>query len=110
MTVKLNHYWTINPIMRKEYNKYIIKEFIPGINRLGMHVVAGWSVMIGSISEIIFESVANDLDLLEKSLRDPNYKKLKVSLLNYIKSYKTKVLVKTGKKDSYSTDIKTDTV
>jgi hypothetical protein len=110
MTVKLNHYWTINPIKRKQYNKYIIKEFIPGINRLGIHVVAGWSVLIGSISEIIFESVANDLDLLENSLRHPNYKKLKASLLNYIKSYKTKVLVKTGKKNSYSTDIKKDTV
>jgi hypothetical protein len=30
--------------------------------------------------------------------------------MNYVKSYKTKVLIKTGKKDSYSTDIKEETV
>ncbi len=110
MTVKLNHYYSINPIKSKEYKKFIIKKFIPGVNRLGMHTVAVWSVMVGAYSEIVFESVANDLDLLEKALRDPEYQKLKSDLFNYIKNYQTKVLVKTGKVDAYSTDIREDTV
>lgn len=110
MTVKLNHYWTINPVKRDAYIKFVVKEFIPGVNRLGMHTVAVWAVLVGAYSEIIFESVANDLDLLERGLRDPEYLKLKSALLNYIKKYKTKVLVKTEKKDTYSTDIREDTV
>ncbi|MEN8781740.1 MAG: hypothetical protein ABF292_11555 [Desulfobacterales bacterium] len=110
MTVKLNHYFSINPIKSKEYKKFIIKKFIPGVNRLNMHTVAVWSVMVGAYSEIIFESVANDLDLLEKALRDPEYQKLKSDLFNYIKNYQTKVLVKTGTVDAYSTDIREDTV
>jgi hypothetical protein len=72
--------------------------------------VAVWSVLVGAYSEIMFESVANDLDLIEKALKDPNYKGLKADLLNYVRKYKTKILVKTGKKDSYSTDIREDTV
>ena len=110
MPVKLNHYWTINPIKIKDYSKFVLNEFIPGVNRLGMHTVAGWTVMVGEYSEIIFESVANDLELLERAMRNPNYQKLKASLLQYIKGYKTKVLVDTDKIDFYSTDLQEDTV
>jgi hypothetical protein len=110
MTVKLNHYWTIIQGKKKEYDKFIIKKFIPKINQLGMHTVAGWSVLVGAYSEIIFESVSNDLDQLEKALQDKKYKEVKAELLNYVKKYKTKVLVKTGKIDSYSTDIRAETV
>jgi len=35
---------------------------------------------------------------------------VRIKLLNYVKAYKTKILVPTGKKDSYSTDIKEDTI
>ena len=110
MTVKLNHYWEIIPAKNREYKKFITHKFIPGVNQLGMHTVAGWSVLVGAYSEIIFESTCNDLELLEKALQNKKYKELKASLFNFVKNYKTKVLVKTGKKDSYSIDVKEDTV
>ena len=110
MTVKLDHYWTIIPGKTEEYNKFILKKFIPGVNQLGLHTVAVWSVLVGAYSEIMFESVTSDLDLLEKALKNKKYKELKADLLNYVRKYKSKVLVKTGKKDSYSSDIREDTV
>lgn len=110
MTVKLNQYWTVIPGKTEEYNKFILKKYIPGVNQLGMHTVAVWSVLVGAYSEIMFESVTSDLDLLEQAMKNEKYKALKADLLNYVKKYKTKVLVKTGKKDSYSSDIREDTV
>lgn len=110
MTVKLNHYWEIIPALDEEYNKFITRKFIPGVNSLGMHTVAGWTVLAGAYSEIIFETACNDLELLEKALQDQKYKELKSNLFNYVKNYKTKVLVTTGKKDSYSIDVRANTV
>jgi len=110
MPVKFNQYWTIISERREQYGKYMIKEFIPGINSLGIHVVAGWIVLVGGYSEIFIEGMSNDLELIEKALRNPKFKELKDKLLNYVKAYKTKILVPTGKKDSYSTDIKEDTI
>jgi hypothetical protein len=110
MPVKLNHYYTIIPSRKKEYNNFIIRKFIPKINKLGMHAVAGWSSLVGSYSEIFFESISNDLDQLEQALRNPKYEEIKHGLLNYVKFYKTKVLVKTGKIDTYSTDIHEETI
>lgn len=50
------------------------------------------------------------MELVEKALLDPKYKDLRINLLSRVKNYKTKVLVKTGTIDSYSTDIKGDTI
>ena len=62
MTVKFDHYWTVNPRKRDEYEKFVIKKFIPGVNRLNMHAVAAWSVMVGAYSDFILETVSKDLD------------------------------------------------
>lgn len=110
MPVKLNSYWTIKQEEYQAYNKFMIKKFIPGINKLGLHTLAGWSVLVGGYSEIVLECAGNDLSLLESVMRNKKYKELKAQLLNYVKSYKTKVLVKTGKQDAYSTDIRENTV
>ena len=110
MTVKFNQYWTIIPKRYEEYQNFIIKDFIPAMNRWGLHVVAGWSVLVGSYAEVVFESASSDLELIEKALTDPKYKKLNENLLNYVKSYKTKILVPTGRKEAYSREVKKDTV
>jgi hypothetical protein len=110
MAVKLNHYWSIIPGMNKEYEKFMLRKFIPGVNGLGMHTVAVWSVLIGAYSEIIFENVSADLEVIEKALTNKKYRDLKAELSHYVKSYKTKVLVNTGRIGSYSKDIHEDTI
>ena len=110
MPVKFNQYWTIDYETVREYEKFIIRKFIPGMNKLGIHVVAGWNVLIGGYSDIILEGISNDLELLEKALRDKEYMALNEELQNYIKKYKTKVLVRSGQKEDYSKDIRKNTV
>ena len=110
MTVKLNQYWTVIPDKTQEYNKFILKKYIPGVNKLGLHTLAVWSVLVGAYSEIMFEGVTSDLDQIERALKDKKYKELNGNLLTYVKKYKTKVLVETGKIHKYSTDIREDTV
>jgi len=110
MPVKFNQYWTIIPDRTKDYKKFILRDFIPGLNHMGIQIVAGWSVIIGAYAEIIFEGVSNDLDLLENALKQPKYKKLIDNLLSYVRGYKTKVLTPSGRTDIYSIDIKQHTV
>ncbi len=110
MTVKFNQYWRIDPEKAQEYEKYILTKFIPEVNRLGVHVVAGWMVLVGGYSEILCEGVTADLHLLETALTHPKYKELNGELQDFTKSYKTKVLVSSGRKEAYSKDIKTSTI
>ncbi|MEE4364900.1 MAG: hypothetical protein V2J08_13270 [Desulfotignum sp.] len=110
MAVKLMHYWTINPSSKDAYASFIIKKYIPGLNRLGVHTVAGWSVLVGSYSEVILETISSELDQLEAAFKTNEYRKLKSELLNFIKSYKTKVMMPIAKRGSYSMSIAEDTI
>lgn len=110
MSVKLNHYWSIIPGKDDEYMKFIINNFIPCVNDLGMHTVAIWSVLIGTYSEIVFETASGDLEVIEKGLKDKNYKSSKQKLGSFVYDYKTKVLDNTGKVDSYTMDIRQDSL
>ena len=109
MPVKFNQYWTVNQSRIDEYEKFLTKKFIPGINKLGIHTVAGWAVLIGAYSEVIFEGVTKDLELLEVALVNEQYKTLIDEMQNYVKNYKTKVLVSTGIKEAYTTEMKEQT-
>lgn len=110
MSVKLNHYWSIIPDMNEEYEKFLLKKFIPGVNSLGLHTVAVWSVLIGAYSEIIFENATGDLEMIENAIKDKKFRSLKKELFNYVKNYKTKVLASTGRIDAYSKDVREDTI
>ncbi|HSL62573.1 MAG TPA: hypothetical protein VK885_12350 [Desulfotignum sp.] len=110
MAVKLMHYWTIIPSTGDEYAKFIINKYIPGVNRLGLHAVAGWSVLVGSYSEVIMETVSSDLDQLEAAFKTTEYRRLKSELLNLVKNYKTKIMVPIKKRGSYSMSIAKDTI
>ena len=110
MTVKYNHYWRVCPDTLADYRKFIINAFIPGINKLGIHTVAAWSVLIGGYSEIIFEGVSNDLECVEQALNNPLYKDLNQRLLDYVRNYRTKVLIQKSGEDTYSTDFQDNTV
>ncbi len=110
MTVKLNHYWSIIPGKHDEYKKFVINKFIPGVNQLGLHTVAVWSVLVGEYSDIVFENFCNDLELIEKGLKDKRYKTLKKELLSFVSNYHTKILINTNKIDSYIKDIREGTI
>ena len=110
MSVKLNHYWSVIPGKDDEYMKFILNKFIPGVNDLGMHTVAVWSVLIGAYSEVIFETASGDLEIIEKGLKDKAYKTLKRKLGSLVYDYNTKVLDNTGRVDSYTMDVRQDTL
>lgn len=110
MPVKFNQYWSIDYAMADNYSKFIVSKYIPGLNELGIHTVAGWLILVGGYSEIFLEGVSNDLSLIEKAITTDKFKDLTDELLNYVHDYKTKILAPTGRKDSYSIDIKEKTV
>lgn len=110
MSVKLNHYWSIVPGMDEKCVNFLINEFIPGVDALGLHTVAVWSVLIGAYSEIVMENASSDLEVIEKALKDKQYKLLKKDLHRFVKNYQSKILVNTDKIGSYTMDINHNTI
>ena len=97
MSVKFNEYWNIIPEKTDDYIDFMQKYRIPTLNKLGINIVAMWSVLIGASPQIVSEGVAEDLDKLELALKSEDYKKTNTKLLHIITEYKSKVLVSSGR-------------
>lgn len=96
MSVKLIEYWDLQPNAEKKYVKYLMNEWIPGMNELGVTILAVWNMLVGTGPQFISEGVADDLGQVEKALRDEHHSKLNEGLLNWVESYKSRVIVPTG--------------
>ncbi len=96
MPVKFIEYWDLQPHVEEQYAKYIVKDWIPGMNQLGITILAIWNVLIGQGPQFISEGIADDLQQVEKALRDERHSNLNEGLFHWVEAYKSRVMVPTG--------------
>jgi hypothetical protein len=96
MSVKLIEYWNLQPQVEEKYAKFLIKEWIPGMNKLGLTVLAVWNVLVGAGPQFIAECIADDLEQVERALRDERHSNLNEGLFQWVEAYKSRVTVPTG--------------
>mgnify|MGYP001161981102 FL=1 len=53
MAVKLLMTWDILPGREQEYFEFVVRDFIPGMQRLGMEPSDAWFTMYGSSPQIM---------------------------------------------------------
>ena len=96
MTILFTQYWDVNPGEYDEYSKFISEEFNPGLEKLGVTLVGGFYVAVGSGPRILaVAAVRNDMGLLA-ALSSRDYRILSTRLMKYIYNYGSKVWIPTG--------------
>jgi hypothetical protein len=53
MAVKLIMSWDIQPEREQEYFEFVVREFIPGVQRLGFELSDAWATVFGSEPQIL---------------------------------------------------------
>lgn len=96
MPVKFIEYWDVHPHMEDKFSKFLTREWIPGMNKLGINILAVWTVLIGAGSNFISEGIADDLQQIERALRDTRHSELNEGLFQWVEGYKSRVTVPTG--------------
>ncbi len=98
MNVKLLMNWDIKPGRDQEYFEFVVREWVPGVNRLGIEPVAAWYTVYSrdNTPQILAEALANDLPTLRTILKSPEWNELHESLLEYVNNYEHKVVRITG--------------
>ena len=97
MAVKFNEYWNIVPAKMDEYIEFMQQSRIPTLNRLGINVLAMWTVLIGSSPQIISVGVSEDLECCEEALRNPEYYETNNQLLHFVTDYRSKILISSSR-------------
>ncbi|HEX2906450.1 MAG TPA: hypothetical protein VHO69_06285, partial [Phototrophicaceae bacterium] len=96
--VKLLMHWDIKQEREQDYFEFVVREWMPGLTRLGMEPTGAWYTAYSRTqqAQIMTEAVAEDLDTLRKILSGTDWQHLHGRLLEYVNNYDQKIVRVSG--------------
>lgn len=92
MPVKVIMTWDIAAERDQEYFEFIIGEFVPGVQRLGLQPAEAWATIYGSYPQIQVGLIASDEPVARRILASTDWVLLQERLFGYVKNYSHKVV------------------
>lgn len=92
MTVKLIMTWDITPGREQEYFEFVVREFIPQVQQLGMELKDAWLTMYGDQPQIMASAQMTDLPAMQGVLDSKEWQGLINRLLDYVENYQYKIV------------------
>ena len=94
--VKLLMSWDIKSGREQPYFEFVVREFAPGLMRLGLQPTEAWYTVYGKGSQILTGAVTDDLETMRRILAGDDWRKLRDQLLEYVSDYHQKVIEANG--------------
>ncbi len=96
--VKLLMQWDIKPEHEQDYFEFVVREWVPGITRLGLEPTGAWYTAYSATerSQILTEGIAEDLETMREILESTDWQQLHEKLMEYVHNYEQKVVRVTG--------------
>ena len=92
MSVKLLMSWDIAAERETEYFEFVIGEFIPGVQRMGLEPTEAWATMYGEYPQIQVAMLATDVSDAQRMLNSVEWTHLRDKLFAFVKNYSYKVV------------------
>jgi hypothetical protein len=96
VAVKLLMTWDIIPGREQEYFEFVVREFVPGIQRLGIQPTEAWYTTYGRRPQILTGVVADTLARMELALGTEDWRRLRDRLLDYVTNFESRIVRATG--------------
>jgi hypothetical protein len=99
MTVKLLMNWDIKPGRDQEYFEFVVREWVPGIQRLGLKPTGAWYTVYSrdrDLPQIMTEGIADDLDSMRDIIDSDEWQQLYDKLSEYVSNYQQKIVRASG--------------
>jgi len=84
--------WDIRPETESEYFEFMVSEFIPAINRLGISDIQAWYTLYGDCEQIHFSGIAGNKDQMFNILQSETWDTLKDRLTGLVNNFSEKVI------------------
>ncbi len=92
MPVKLIMTWDISPDHEQEYFEFVVRDFIPGVQRMGFELSDAWATVYGNAPQILVGAVLPSLGNARQLLRSQEWQALNHQLLDFVQNYQEKVV------------------
>ena len=92
MPVKVLMTWDISPDHEQEYFEFVIGEFVPGVQRLGLQPVEAWATIYGDYPQIQVGLLAPDVASARRIMNSTDWGNISGRLFTFIKNFTYKVI------------------
>lgn len=92
MAVKLLMTWDILPGREQDYFEFVVRDFIPSVQRLGMEPSDAWFTMYGEQPQILAAVQVSSMNTLQRILGSSDWENLSRRLLDYVENFDYKVV------------------
>ena len=92
MDVKFMLVYNIKPHREAEYYRFVMGEFLPTLQNLGMYMTEGWHTAYGNYPVRLIVFQADSRDQLEQILTGSEWKSAKEKLMKYVRDYEERVV------------------
>jgi len=99
MSLTLIMKWDIKDGKDQDYFEFVVREWVPATNRLGLQMVAAWYTVYSAddnTSKIRAEGLVENKEALRKILNSADWKSMQERLMEYVENYTQKVVYTTG--------------
>jgi hypothetical protein len=84
--------WDILPGHEQEYFEFVVREFIPGVQRLGINLTDAWATVFGKQPQIMVGVVSESRERLDEMLQSSEWGELHLKLAGLIENYQQKIV------------------
>jgi hypothetical protein len=89
--------WDILPGREQEYFEFVVRDLVPGMQRLGLEPMDAWYTIYGDQPQILAAFSVADFSTWEETLRSDDWKSLLNQLLDFVTNYNHKIVpLRTG--------------
>lgn len=98
MSVKLLMNWDIKPGRDQEYFEFVVREWVPGITKLGLQATGAWYTVYSreATPQIMTEGIARDIGTMRGILDSIEWVALYEKLQEYVANYQQKIVRTSG--------------
>jgi hypothetical protein len=95
--VKLLMSWDIRPGQERTYFNFVMREFAPGLGKLGLQLTEAWYTLYGEGPQILTAGVTDDMEEMTTLLESDEFEELLEQLREYVINLQYRVVAASGR-------------
>ncbi len=96
MAAKLILTWDINPDSEQEYFEFVVREFLPEVQKFGFILSDAWVTVYGDQPQILVGATLPNIEAIKKIIHSEAWALLVEKLIQYVSDYKEKIVMANG--------------
>jgi hypothetical protein len=96
MAAKIIMTWDILPEREQEYFEFVVREFIPGVQRLGFELSDAWATVYGEQPQVLVGAVLPSTGEAEDLMNSNEWLSLRNKLQDFVSNYSQKLVPRRG--------------